>query len=287
MTMHLSRTHAPPLPTSPPHAVTISIANTHLEIASPQSNVVSWLGERYAAYRREAVPQARLLITLDPSLPPLPEWPESPRFLFDAQGGLFFDHPLYRVESDWQRRHVFLHATAHVPRYNLVYLIRALFAILLADHGGLLLHGAGLVRHDRAYLFLGPSGAGKTTVSRLSYENGKAEILNDDLVALLSDGDQWIAHATPFHNPSQASVALHPRSAPLRGLYKLVQAPHVTVTPLALGQALAVLSASVVVAMGDERRAPRLLERLALLQVAHPLMELRFTRSTTFWNVVE
>jgi len=284
--MHMSQPYAPPLPTSPPHTVTVSIADTHLEIASPHGEVVSWLSERYAPYCSDAAPQARLLIMLDPSLPPLPEWPDSPRFLFDAQGGLFFNHPLYRVESDWPQRHIFLHATAHVPRYNLVYLIRALFALLIADNGGLLLHGAGLVRHGQAYLFLGPSGTGKTTVSRLSYESGLAEILNDDLVALLPNGDQWIAHATPFHNPSQAPIAPHPFSAPVQGLYKLVQAPHVAVTPLALGQALATLSAAVVVAMGDERRAPLLLERLALLQVAHPLMELHFTRSTTFWNVI-
>lgn len=286
MTMHVSQSHAPPLPIAPPHAVTISIANAHLEIASPHREVVEWVAARYAAYQSHAAPQARLLITLDPALPPLPQWEDSPRFSFDAQGGLTFDHSLYRVQSDWSRRHAFLHATAHLPRYNLVYLIRALFAIMLVEQGGLLLHGAGLVRKGQAYLFLGPSGTGKTTVARLSHESGLAEILNDDLVALMPEGDRWIAYATPFHNPTQAPFAPRPHSAPLRGVYKLVQAPHVAANPLPLGQALAALSAAVVVVMTDERRVPVLLERLALLQVAHPVVELKFTRSTCFWNVV-
>ncbi len=48
------------------------------------------------------------------------------------------------------------------------YLIRIASAIWIFEKGGLLIHGAALVRNERGYLFTGHSGAGKTTVCRVS-----------------------------------------------------------------------------------------------------------------------
>lgn len=45
--------------------------------------------------------------------------------------------------------------------------LRVLTALQVLDHGGLLVHGAGIVRRGRAHVFFGPSGSGKTTVLRL------------------------------------------------------------------------------------------------------------------------
>jgi len=45
----------------------------------------------------------------------------------------------------------------------------------------LLFHAAGLLRNKKAYLFLGRSGAGKTTICSLSK---KAQVIDDDIVPL-------------------------------------------------------------------------------------------------------
>src|SRR5207249_2549192 len=48
--------------------------------------------------------------------------------------------------------------------------LRSSIAWLAIDNGGFLLHGAGIVRSGRGYLFYGPSGAGKSTLAALSPE---------------------------------------------------------------------------------------------------------------------
>jgi hypothetical protein len=46
--------------------------------------------------------------------------------------------------------------------------LRILHSLILAREGGFLVHAASAVRHGRAYVFAGLSGAGKTTISRLA-----------------------------------------------------------------------------------------------------------------------
>ncbi len=63
--------------------------------------------------------------------------------------------------------------------------------------GGLVLHSAGLVFDDRAYIFSGRSNAGKTTLTRKAYQKG-ARVLSDDINLLLPATEGYQAHAVPF-----------------------------------------------------------------------------------------
>lgn len=76
--------------------------------------------------------------------------------------------------------------------------LRIIAAYAALMRGGLLVHSAGIVIDSRAYLFLGYSGAGKTTLSRLALAAG-AKILSDDInmVFPATDGG-FIASAVPF-----------------------------------------------------------------------------------------
>jgi len=64
--------------------------------------------------------------------------------------------------------------------------LRVVVAYRLLEAGGLVVHSAGVVDAGAAYLFLGRSGAGKTTLSRMSERAGRT-VLSDDLNALLPD----------------------------------------------------------------------------------------------------
>jgi hypothetical protein len=64
--------------------------------------------------------------------------------------------------------------------------LRILVAHALVARGGVLLHAAGVAEGDRARVFFGVSGAGKTTLSRLAQEEGR-RILSDDMVALVPE----------------------------------------------------------------------------------------------------
>ena len=94
---------------------------------------------------------------------------------------------------------------------------RVLAAYRVQELGGAILHCAGIVRDGRAYLFLGRSGAGKTTVSRLSLAAG-LEVLSDDLNVLwpLAPSGPPPAPPGPLAPPDLSLAPPTPAPAPLR-----------------------------------------------------------------------
>ena len=91
----------------------------------------------------------------------------------------------FRAELDPGRRRGWVRQTANP--YSLDGVLRILHSLLLAREGGFLVHAAGAVRHDRAYLFAGVSGAGKTTISRLAPPDVK--LLTDE-ISYVRPGEQ-------------------------------------------------------------------------------------------------
>lgn len=163
------------------------------------------------------------------------------------------------------------------------YAARVLTALLLDREGGLLLHGAGLVRDGRGLLLLGPSGTGKTTAARNA---AGARVLNDDLVGLRpAGGGGWDLHATPFSNPSQVRPTWG--QAPLAGILRLRQAWPPAMDPLSTGLALAELAAAVPVLAADAARLPDLMARLAQVAQATPCAVLRLGPRPDYWSVVD
>mgnify|MGYP001823805609 CR=1 FL=1 len=57
------------------------------------------------------------------------------------------------------------------PLNDLDYYLRVAYALLSFDAGGMMFHAAGIVRGGKAHLFFGHSGAGKTTVARVSRDD--------------------------------------------------------------------------------------------------------------------
>ncbi len=72
-----------------------------------------------------------------------------------------------------------------------------LFALLLADRGGIILHGSGLIFKGKGYLFVGHSDAGKTTLVKIFHHH--ARILNDDRIIVRKEKGRFYLYGTPWH----------------------------------------------------------------------------------------
>lgn len=112
-------------------------------------------------------------------------------------------------------------------------------AQLLGRGRGVELHGCGIIDRDgRGQLFVGQSGAGKTTTARLWLEDGPYEIVSDDRVIVRQIEGSWRMFGTPWHGEAELSS---PASAPLAGIHLLQQATHTEFVDLAPAVAAAYL----------------------------------------------
>jgi hypothetical protein len=160
--------------------------------------------------------------------------------------------------------------------------LRVVFAHLTLGRGGLLLHGAGLVRDGRAFVFFGPSGAGKTTVTALS---PGCRVLSDDLVLIARSGPGFAASSVPFRGlatPPATSEALHP----LAGLYRLVQAREDRLEELSRPRAVGEVVASLPFVSETAEAAPRILEVVSEVAAAVPVRRLHFRKDPGFWRLL-
>ena len=181
------------------------------------------------------------------------------------------------------------------PRFPGVFenFLRVLVAYRLLEIGGAVLHCAGVVREGAAFLFLGRSGAGKTTVARLSLARG-AEVLSDDLNAMIADvapaGEAAGGCAVlklPFTGDLGERRALRP-PLPLGGLLRLEQDAVDALTPLSRAETVACLLACAPFVNVDPHRRERLEQVLLRLAAAAPrAYALRFSLRGGFWSILD
>ncbi|MDR1728371.1 MAG: hypothetical protein LBT74_10695 [Acidobacteriota bacterium] len=126
------------------------------------------------------------------------------------------------------------------------------YAFAAASRGALLVHASAVVAEGRAWLFLGKSGTGKSTHSRLWLaEVAGSRLLNDDnpVVRLLPDGSVR-AYGSPWSGKTPCYVN---EDAPVGACVRLRQAPCNAVAANRPAQAFAHLLASCSTMMWDKR----------------------------------
>jgi hypothetical protein len=116
--------------------------------------------------------------------------------------------------------------------YSIDTVLRITHSLVLAEEGGFLLHAASAIRNQRAFLFAGVSGAGKTTISRLAPPD--ATVLTDEISYIrrseIKNNRTYTAFGTPFAG-ELARIGAN-TCAPLEALYLLVQGPENRIDPI-------------------------------------------------------
>ena len=63
---------------------------------------------------------------------------------------------------------------------------------------GILFHGGAVAWDHRAAAFVGPSGAGKTTLAKICRDLGGASVLSDERILVWREGEEWRVSGTPW-----------------------------------------------------------------------------------------
>ena len=155
---------------------------------------------------------------------------------------------------------------------------------LLASRPGLEIHGCGVVDADGAgYLFVGQSGAGKSTIARLWLNEAGAIVLSDDRVIVRRhDGAFWM-HGTPWHG--EAPLA-SPAKARLSGVFLLRQDVTHDFREISRASAAARLFAASFPSFYDASALTRSLEFLDTLTTAVRCGELGFAPAPSLLDFV-
>lgn len=106
-------------------------------------------------------------------------------------------------------------------REELFHAIRLPFLYLTQRHRMAVLHSASFLYRDRAWLFSGPSGTGKSTHTNLWKELFQVPILNGDLNLLAIENGHPVIHGLPWCG---TSGICDPGTYPLGGIILLRQA---------------------------------------------------------------
>ncbi|HSF42169.1 MAG TPA: hypothetical protein VLT87_20375 [Thermoanaerobaculia bacterium] len=161
---------------------------------------------------------------------------------------------------------------------------RVLTAYRLLETGGALLHSAAVAEGDGAFLLLGPSGAGKTTASRLCEERGGL-VLSDDLNAVVpGSAGAWV-EKLPFTGDLGDRTG-GPVRVPLRAILRLEKGSGERLVPLSPARAFAHLLAASPFANRDPWREEALLGTLERLARSVPAYTLVFSLGGGLWDIL-
>jgi hypothetical protein len=148
----------------------------------------------------------------------------------------------------------------------------------LGRERGVEVHAAGLRDSDgTGYLFLGHSGAGKSTTTRLWNQQHSMTVLSDDRIILReTDGEIWM-HGTPWHG--EAAFAA-PDKAQIDRLFILEHAPDSAlanrITPVRGGQAVGEIMARSFLPFYDAAALENTMSFLQEIVAAIPCYRLEF-----------
>jgi hypothetical protein len=165
--------------------------------------------------------------------------------------------------------------------YTLDCLLRILLTWMLLPRAGFLLHAATVIRDGRAYLFTGKSGAGKSTVASLAPEGS---VLTDELSLVRREDGVWQAYGTPFWGEFRAGDSN--TSAPIAGIFRLVQAAENHVIPLRPVEFLRAMIGNVLFFSRQPADSQRLLNIISQAAQELPGYILEFRKDRTFWEVL-
>lgn len=153
--------------------------------------------------------------------------------------------------ADFSQNTFWLNPACKKPVTAASTLMRSCFAQRLLYFDGISMHSSTVKCGGKGYMFLGKSGTGKSTHSRLWLKNFPGSILlNDDNPMVRKIDGEWRVYGSPWSGKTSCYVN---DSAPLKGIVRLSQAPENKFTSLSGIQAWIALYPSCSIIRQDRR----------------------------------
>ncbi len=161
------------------------------------------------------------------------------------------------------------------PIYPLEYPLDELAVIhFLATREGAEIHACGILNPSgEAYLYVGQSGAGKTTMARLYRRTGRVKILSDDRIVLRRKNQRIWMYGTPWHGEAQIAS---PERGRLTKIFFLRHGEDNKLVPLGKAEAVSRLFTACFPPFYDQKAIELILAFLEEVVKTTPCHELTF-----------
>lgn len=189
-----------------------------------------------------------------------------------------------------KKGHLLLFRTKE-PGLLIVSLYKFLFlfiSLILAEQEKLLVHGTGIEKGENGYLFLGESGAGKSTISGFVKEGN---VLSDDSPVIGRENDAFYIYAFPYSQVNmfdRKSRDYHLNKTELKKLFFLQKSNRLFVKPRDKKSALGEIIKKHIHSfefMSSENRTVVFNMCYDLCRNI-PAYDLHFQRNDTFWDII-
>lgn len=154
-----------------------------------------------------------------------------------------------------------------------------------AESEAFLVHSSAVIVKNSAFLFVGPSEAGKTTAVLNSSVH---HVLGDEMTLVLPAPGGIMLEGTPFNGTFKTK---RPGKAPLRAVFLLKQAPHHRITAIDPAEAASLIAAEVVPPVGLDQipgpdTLPGMVDMAAGILENVPVYRLELLPDPGFWKVI-
>lgn len=261
-----------------PHATSVAIGGLPIAITSDDREFIAMLERRYTGFIGDAGAAA---MKLEVDIVPPVEGDDDIDLAVAREGHRWtISRGDFRADWDSVARRGRVRQNAFP--YALDSVMRIVHSLMLAESGGFLLHAASAIRHGRAFIFSGVSGAGKTTISRLAPAD--VTLLTDEVSYLRKTDEGYRAFGTPF--AGELGRPGENLDAAVGALYFLVQGPLNTVVRLSESTAARRLLRNILFFADDRALVEKLFGTACEFAASVPVYELIFRPTAEVWNLV-
>ncbi len=255
------------------------IAEHLLHFKTNSEEVMNWLGQTFDMDVRHGSDnvQPDLTVTIRDAY-------GKPFESFDVQisatgDRVVFDRVDYKLKVDKAYRTAELHVyDMFALKHALMNLYRGFFVL---NKWGLLIHSSCVIEGGNAYIFSGRSGAGKSTIARLSHPR---PLLSDEATIVKVTGDEVTVYDSPFRSDTQPEFIR--QGVPLAAVHLIHQSRHVSRERTEGTHGVVQLMDKVFYWAYDKDQTKAILRMYEQLAQKVPIYDLHFQKNNTFWEAI-